>query len=91
MTEENGFWDKLVRYGYEHEWFDATSPYPPQGQIPHFTAEGEREVDFGTTLCSMGMSKNGLMLHLQSKYEGAGTGGVFRHRHQIHHTGVQKH
>ena len=78
-----------MRYGYEHKWFDATSPYPPQGQIPHFIAEGEREVDFGTTLCSMGMSMNGLMLHLQSKYEGAETGRVTGH--QFRHTGVQKH
>ena len=34
--DDRGFWDTLVRYGYEHEWFDATSPYPPQGQIPFF-------------------------------------------------------
>jgi len=24
----------LVQYGHKHEWFDATSPYSPQGQIP---------------------------------------------------------
>ena len=35
----------------------------------------------------MGMSMNGLMLHLQ----GAETGGVTGHRHQFRHTGVQKH
>ena len=49
--------------------------------------ERKREVDFGTTLCSMGMSMNGLMLHLQ----GAETGGVTGHGYRFRHTGVQKH
>jgi len=46
--------------------------------------ERKREVEFGTTLYSMGMSMNGLMLHLQ----GAQTGGVTRHRCQFLCTGA---